>query len=424
MAKKRAFGEGSIIKRDTGYWMAAATINGQRVYFSGKSQGDVKKKLDEAQEQARKGMYVKPTKQTFGEWMDTWLKEYAKPTVRSTTYDSYEYLMRIHIKPGLGSVNLKELQPTQIQKFYNDKLKQKLMDRRSDKTKKKQAEKVKKGLMVEKDFKTIAPATIRRMHIIINEALDQAFKEGKIPRNPAQATKPPKVERKEARYLTPEQLNYFFEKISEDYWYPAFIVAVNTGVRLGELVALKWSNVEIKKAKKGDKKTIEGGTIYIKEAVSWVRSGDGWKLESHPPKSQKGIRSIPLPVAAAVALDKIKTRQASFKLLLGELYKGDPEKEYIFTWQDGRIVDPFYLSKHFRELIHENGLSVNFHGLRHSYATALLTAGEHPKVVQELLGDSTISVVLDTYTHVVPGLKERAASKLEEIFNPKSKVNQ
>jgi integrase len=114
-------------------------------------------------------------------------------------------------------------------------------------------------------------------------------------------------------------------------------------------------------------------------------------------------------------LKKLKARQAAeeLKLKITGKYKNDG---FVFTWEDGRMVEPNYLSKHFLKLMREHNLSVNFHGLRHSYATALLKANVHPKVVQELLGDSTISVVLDTYSHVLPGLNERAAGKLDDLF--------
>ncbi|HEX3047318.1 MAG TPA: site-specific integrase [Bacillota bacterium] len=407
MAKKRANGEGSIYKRKDGTWAAQASIAGSKVYFYGRTQGEVKDKLADALEQARKGLYMKPTKQTFGEWLDLWLKEYAKPTIRPTTYDSYEYQIRIHIKPGLGSIPLKELQPAQIQKYYNSKLTEKIMDRRSEKTIKKHEQREKKDPSKKRKEKTLSPATIRRMHIIISEALEQALKEGIIIRNPAKATKPPKVEKKEARYLSPDELRSFLGTIKDDRWYPAIITALNTGCRLGELVALKWENVDLEK-----------GVIFIKEAVSWVRQEIGWALTFHPPKSQKGLRNIPLPTEAIKVLKAHRKKQNQEKIKLGEAYT-DSDRHFVFTWEDGRLVDPLYLSKHFSKLIKKYGLSLNFHGLRHSYATALLEAGEHPKVVQELLGDSTISVVLDTYSHVLPGLKERAASKLDSLFGPK-----
>lgn len=404
--KKRANGEGTIIQRKDGRWMAAVSINGKREYFYGKTQAEVKEKRDKALQDARDGVYIKPTKQTFGEWLDIWLKEYAKPVIRPTTYDSYEYLIRVHIKPRLGNIPLKELQPNQIQKFYNAKLTEKRKSRRKNKPIK-PAE--------PEDLKPLSNSSVRHMHIIINQALDQALKENKIIRNPATATKPPKVEKKEARYLTPEEVVKFLESIQEDRWYPAFVVDLHSGLRLGELVALKWSNVDLEK-----------GIIYVKEAVSRIKDGDKWVLYFHPPKSKKGLRGIPLPNRAVKELKKLKARQAKEKLLFGDAYLGDGEKHdikqdqwFVFTWEDGRMVDPSYLSKHFLKLIRRQGLSVNFHGLRHSYASALLAAGEHPKIVQELLGDSTIQVVLDTYTHVVPGLKERAASRLDGLFDKK-----
>ncbi len=426
MAKKQAAGRGSIVKRKDGRWMAAATINGKREYFYGRSQGEVSEKMDKALNDSRNGVYIKPTKQTFGEWLDLWLKEYAKPVTRPTTFMSYSYLIDYHVKPGLGDILLKELQPSHIQKFYNQKLNQKIADRRSEETKKKHEEKVKAGKAKEKDFKSISSRTVRYMHILISQALEQALKEGKIIRNPAKATKPPKVEKKEARYLTPEQLTEFLESISTDRWYSAFIVDLNSGMRLGELVALKWNNIEFKKTKSEEGKTIETGIIYVKEAVSRVKINGEWKLDFHPPKSKKGLRSIPLPSGAVEELKKLKKRQAAEKLLLGKAYLGDGEKHelkqddwFVFTWEDGRMVEPNYLSKHFLKLIRKNKLSANFHSLRHSYASALLMAGTHPKVAQELLGDSTITVVLDTYSHVIPGLKERAADTLEGLFEKK-----
>jgi integrase len=405
VAKKRCNGEGSIFKRKDGTWAAQASISGQKFYFYGKTQGEVKDKLADALEQARKGLYIKPTKQNFGEWLDLWLKEYSKPVIRPTTYVSYESLIRRHIKPCLGNTILKDLQPSQIQKFYNQKLKESLIDRRSEKTKKKHAEKADKSPEVaQKTAATISARTIHYMHILISQALEQALKEGKIIRNPAKATKPPKVEKKEARFLTPEQLTEFLNDIDTDRWHPAFMVDLNTGMRLGELCALKWENIDLEKA-----------TITVKEAVSRIKSGSGWVLYFHQPKSQKGLRAIPIPTQAVEVLKKLKARQAAeeLKLKITGKYKNDG---FVFTWEDGRMVEPNYLSKHFLKLMREHNLSVNFHGLRHSYATALLGANVHPKVVQELLGGSTISVVLDTYSHVLPGLKERAASKLDDLF--------
>jgi integrase len=179
------------------------------------------------------------------------------------------------------------------------------MDRRNEKTIKQQERYEKKDPSKKRQEKTLFPATIRRMHVIISEALEQALKEGKIIRNPGKATKPPKARKKEARFLTPEQLTAFLESISTDRWYPAFKVDLNTGMRLGELCALKWENVDLEK-----------GTVTVKEAVSRIKSEHGWVLHFHQPKSNNGLRVIPLPTEALGVLKKLKARQAAEELRL------------------------------------------------------------------------------------------------------------
>jgi integrase len=384
MARKRANGEGSISKRPDGRWMAKATINGERLSFYGKTQGEVRDKLADALEQARKGIYIKSNKQTFGEWLDEWLEKYVKPSVRATTFDSYYRWVNNHIKPGLGEIKLNELQPEQIQNFYNDSLKKK--------------KKVKKG--------TISPRSVQYMHVLIKKALKKAFQVRKIAWNPAQAVDPPKVKKKKIGYFTEEEIVRFKDIVANDYWYAAFLLAMGSGMRLGEIVSLKWGSVDFTK-----------NTVTVTEAVSRVKtySKDGPKtrLDFHNPKSDQGFRTIPVPKMVITALEQFRTRQREFK---GAISLKENE-EFIFCWPDGRLADPSYLSKHFLQIARENDFKdVTFHSMRHSFATALLTAGEHPKVVQEMLGDSTISVVLDTYSHVIPGLKEKASETMSRIF--------
>lgn len=263
---------------------------------------------------------------------------------------------------------------------------------------------------------TLSPSTIRHMHIVINQSLKQALREGKIPRNPAEATSPPKLIKKEAAYLNIEEINGFLNKIKDDPWYIAFLTALGTGVRVGELVALQWKNVNL-----------EESFISIKKAAYRVKthSNEGPKTKEiiQQPKSEKGRRKIPLPGDVVAELRKLKVKQAREKLALGEAYQGDGERQeewFVFTWPDGRKVGSSYLSRKFKDVITEMGRKdVTFHGLRHSYASALLAAGEHPKVVQELLGHAQISMTLDTYSHVAPDLKEKAALKMNEMLGRK-----
>ncbi len=369
--------------------------------------------MDELKQQVKNGTYSDDGKMMFAEWLDIWLEEYSKPVIRPSTYDLYEYLIRLHIKPGLGGFLLRELQSFHIQQFYNKKITEKKLPRTLPKDKKKAEELKEKAA-------TLSSTTIRHMHIVINQALKQALKEGKIPRNPAEATSPPKLVKKEAAYLNIEEINNFLDKIKDDPWYVAFLTTIGTGVRVGELVALRWKDINLNES-----------YINIKKAVYRVKThaekGPKTKEIIQPPKSEKGRRKIPLPGDVSAELRKLKVKQAKEKLMLGEAYQGDgkahnkkQEDWSAFTWPDGRRVDPSYLSKKFKDTLREIGREdITFHGLRHSYASALLAAGEHPKVVQELLGHAQISMTLDTYSHVAPELKERAASKMNEMLGRK-----
>lgn len=410
--RKRGHGEGSIYQRKDGRWVAQATVGRdyetgkpKRITFYGKTRKEVSEKLSAALHDVQNGTFVEPTKITFADWLDTWLKEYAKPQVRPTTYDSYEYLIRVHIKPGLGGTYLKDLQPAQIQRFYNQKLQEPKMDRCKEENRKKNPD---------REIQFLSPRTVRYMHIVIHESLEQALKEGKITRNPAKATRPPKVEKKEANYMNMDDIARFLRDIAGDRWYPVFITVLGSGLRLGEVAALKWSKIDLQK-----------GAIYVNEAVSRVKNdaetGPKTKLIFQNTKTQKGMRTIPLPADVVNELKRLKARQAQEKFMLGKAYQ---DQGFVFTWEDGRMVDPGYLSKYFLKLIRKSGIpNIHFHSLRHTYASMMLQADVHPKVVQEIIGHSTIGMTLDTYSHVMPGLKEAAAEKLNgftQIKKPSS----
>lgn len=401
-------------------WIAQATIGRNyetgkpiRVTYYGKTRKEVQDKLSKVLHDVKNGVFVTPSKITFAEWLDTWLNEYAKPQLRPTTYADYYRWIKNHIKPGLGGILLKDLQPSHIQKFYNQKLHEPKMDRRSEETKKKNPNKM---------ISPLSARSVRYLHVLIRESLQQALKENLITRNPADATRPPKITKKEAAFLTADQISVFLKSISEDRWYAAFVTVLGTGLRLGELAALRWENVDLKK-----------GIIHVKEAVSRVETfepeGPKTKLIIQPPKTKKGLRSIPLPAFVIEELKRLKTRQTEEKILLGTAWQAKLREEmgenykdpgFLFTWQDGRPVDPDYLSKHFRKLIKKANIEgIHFHSLRHSYASLLLSNNVHPKIVQENLGHSTISMTLDTYSHVAPGLKEAAAKSLDGLFQSK-----
>lgn len=382
MAKRRAKGEGSIYQRSDGRFVAEAIFNGEKVFFYGKSKTEVKDKLDEAKDQARDGIYVKATKTTFEEWLNYWLNEIVKPEVKPGTYDYYEYLIRVHITPELGKAQLKEITTETLDRFYN---------------RKKQEKKQRGGTG------TLSKKIVGDIRKVIGMALKKAVIKKKIGVNPNDYTEPIGKDEPEIEYLTPDEIVDFLDKISADFWYNAFVTALGTGLRAGELVALQWKDIDL-----------NGGFIKVSQSFARVNTyqteGPKTNLIVQTPKTKKSIRKVPLPLDVVKILKNQQAKQREYKGNVIDLNGED----YVFAWPDGRIVDPNYLSKHFKKLVKRLKLkNVHFHCLRHSYASMLLANGEELKVIQDNLGHKDIKTTSNMYTHVMDELKERSARRLD-----------
>lgn len=394
--RERGNGEGCISQRKDGRWCAVITVGRKedgklkQKFFYGKTRQEVAEKLNKALAEVRQGTYVEPSKLTVGEWLDTWLKEYARPHIRPSTWQNYEMVIRVHIKPAIGSLQLKQLQAAHLQRLYNEKRENGRVDGRGG----------------------LSARTVRIIHTVMHASLKQALKEGLVARNVAEATTLPRQQKKELRVLTLEEEQRFIAAVAGDRLGTAFLLDLASGMRLGELLALRWQDVDLKE-----------GVIRVRQALSRVKVPDGptkTALIFQEPKTAKGKRSIPLPEWAIAALKAHKARQAQEKLLLGLAYQ---DNGLVFATEEGKPIEPRNFIRKFYQLREKAGLpkDVNFHALRHTYATRLLEANEHPKVVQELLGHSQISMTLDTYSHVLPELKKAAAAKLNNLW-PKEKV--
>jgi integrase len=449
MAKKRANGEGSISRRKDGSWMAKATINGERVSFYGKTQGKAKNKMKDALRDADDGIFTKGSKLTFGEWLKIWLDEYVKPTIKPGSYDYYEYLIRVHIKPDLGDTPLKKISIELLDKFYNKKKQQKKQRAKSDSD-------------------TLSKKIVGDIRKVIGMALKKAVIKKKISFNPNDFTESIGKNDTDIEYLTPEEIADFLDRISNDYWYPAFVTALGTGLRVGELAALHKSDFDLEKRFVKVCRNVVRVRTYDKE-------GAKTKLIIQTPKTKKSVRKVPLPVDVINAVKSLFKRQDELRGNVVQLHK----EYYAFCWPDDRMVDPNYLTKHFKDLITQiepicpeqkinipkvagrtvppkytvregdtlaliacrlkitlkkileanpqimetKFKDIHFHCLRHSYASMLLANGEDWRTIQENLGHAELSSVTGMYTHVIDELKERSARKLDG-FTKKKPVNQ
>ena len=377
MARKRGNGEGCISKRKDGTWCAVITVGRKpdgklkQKFFYGKTRQEVAEKLNKALNELRQGTFVEATAVTVESWLKTWLEEYKRPKLRLTTFESYRIMAECHIVPAIGHIKLKDLRPEHLQHLYNEKLKA--------------------GL---------SPRTVRYIHLVVHSALKQALKNQLVYRNVAEATELPADKKKEARALTLEEMDRFLNALEGDRLKAAFVTLLGTGLRRGELLALKWDNVNLKE-----------GIIAVKENLVWIAK-KGFVFQ--PPKTEKSKRVVPLPDDVLAELKRHKVRQAEEKLKIGAAYQ---DNGLVFCTEIGTPIIPRNFERKYKALLKKAGLTgVKLHSLRHTYATRLLELGENLKVVQELLGHSRISVTADIYSHVSPELKRGAAAKLNGLF--------
>jgi integrase len=375
MAKKRGNGEGTIYQRPDGTWCSQITVyvdgRRKRPTLYGKTRREVDKQLTRAKANREDGLTFDAGNLKLGEYLDRWLTDSVRDTVRQRTYERYEQMVHVHIKPTLGHVKVKALNAAHVRGLYREKL-----------------------------DAGLAPRTVRYVHTTLNKALKDALADGLIPRNVASAVRPPKLTKKEIRPLSPKEASLFLEAARGERFEALYVVAITAGLREGELLGLKWEDTNL-----------EAGTLAVRRTLSEARSGRFFE----PPKNGKG-RSIRLTARAIDVLKQHKASQNEERLRLGTL------------WHDGDLVFPSLTgtpmnaknltSRSFKPLVEQVGLprTVRFHDLRHTCATLLLGKGVHPKIVQELLGHATIAITLDTYSHVLPNMQGEAVHAMENAL--------
>lgn len=370
---RRGRGEGSIYQRANGMWCATYSAgyandgNRKRRTVFGESKEDVQKKLRDKLNQATTSLSIAPNKVKLGQYLDRWLNDAAKAAVRPTTYANYERVVKNHIKPHLGGVTLGNLTPVHVQSMIA-----------SMQTDGKSAE------------------TIRLTYAVLRRALKQAVTWRLVTYNATYGVERPRAVKVEITALDADQVTDLLKAARGDRLEAIYVLAVGTGMRLGEIFGLQWADVDLAAA-----------TIMVRRTLSEL----GGKLFTSEPKTAKGRRKIDLPAVAVAAL--LKHRKQT-------IVEGFAAIAWVFcNTKGGPLRRSHFHKQQFKPLLKKAKLpDIRFHDLRHTSATLLLAAGVHPKIVQERLGHSQISVTLDTYSHILPSMQVDAAYRLDLLLQP------
>jgi len=364
-----------VYEHRPGLWAAVVDlgwIDGKRrrKYVYARSEQAAVAKRDELRRQLSLGVDLTASPRTVRQWLEEWLREIkSRDGTRQSTLRRYAEVVRVHLIPGLGRVRLDKLTPRDVQRFLD-------------------------GLRPR-----LAPASVVKVHGVLRVALSDAERLDLVPRNVAKAAKPPALARSERRALTPEEARAFLSVVAGDRLGSAFVVALATGLRRGELLGLRWCDVDL-----------EGRVLFVRQTLQRV----GGRLAVVEPKTHRSARPVPLSGLAVRALEEQRDRQEKDRVAAGELWQ---ETGLVFTSTIGTPMEPRNLNRRFQGLRHRAGLDwLRLHDLRHAYATFLLDQGEELRTVMDLLGHSTIRLTADTYGHVLTQRAQAAAEAIDRIL--------
>ncbi len=377
MSGRRANHEGSIHKRKDGRWAAVLDLGYQdgrrkRKALYGRTKSEVQKKLFATRRALQDGLPITSERQRLGQFLLRWLEDVARPNLRPRTYIRYREILMCHAIPALGKRPLARIMPQDLQRLYSRKLEE--------------------GL---------AARTVGKVHVVLHRALQDAVRWGLVGRNVCDAVRPPKVHTQEMRALSPDEARQFLAAAQGDPLEALYTLAVTTGLRQGELLGLKWQDVDL-----------EAGQLQVRRTIARV-NGQGFVEQE--PKSARSRRSISLTPMAVTTIRQHRARQLQWRL---EAIAWE-DNHLIFPNEVGRPIEAQNLMRRsFYPLLERAELQrMRFHDLRHTAATLMLAQGIHPKVVQEMLGHSTVSLTLDTYSHIMPNMQAEAAAKMQEALS-------
>ena len=379
MAKRRANGEGNIRKRKDGRWEGRYTaghdpVTGKQVFKNvlGKTQVEVKEKLQKALAQAGKIDFAKTGKYTVEAWMNEWFENVAKIRVRPSSHQTYRGYIDHHIAPNIGNIPLEKLTTMDLQKLYRKLLNKGRVDR----------------VEAKDQPKGLSAKTVRNINQVISSAMDFAVAQKIIPENPCKAVALPKVEHKEMQTIPAEQLQAFLQEAKATGVYEMYYIELATGLRRGELLGLKWQDIDWK-----------NGIIKVRRQVARV---DGQIVEA-PLKTKNSYRTVTISQQAIEVLKQQKEKT---------------NDEYVFPSPNGGPISPDSVNNMLKRVLARAGIpKVRFHDLRHTFATIALQNGVDIKTVSGMLGHFSAGFTLDTYAHVTTAAQKEAADTMENVLN-------
>jgi integrase len=363
---------GTVKKEANGTWFFVVDLgtnpNGTRNQkrrrgFQTRKEAD--KALTNLKSEHQNGLFVEPSKVTLGEFLEQWIAGH-KGAVAPKTWQEYDKKMRGHLIPHLGGILIQKLKPIHIKPVYTHLLEDGKLNGEGG----------------------LAPKTVREIHTILKMALDEAIVLELIKSNPSAKMKLPKVEQKEKQILTKDECATLLTELEGNWLHSVVAVAMTTGARLGEVLALKWKNVDL-----------DEGTLQIVQSVEEVKGNRRLKEV----KTKHGRRKISLAPYTVEILHQRKVEQAEMQLKLG-IGRAD----LVFTNYDGSMRSPHLVSTEFPKVIKKLDITpITFHGLRHTHASLLLLDGHPIKAVSSRLGHAKVSITLDIYTHCLPDSQEK-----------------
>ena len=313
------------------------------------------------------GTAVEPSRMTVAAFLERWI-EHMRGQVSPRSHERYAEIARKNLAPLLGALTLTKLQPAHISQAYAKALASGRRDGAGG----------------------LSPRTVTHMHRVLREALQQAVRWQLLARNPADAVKPPKVERKQMNVLDTDAAVTLIEATRETPLFVPILLGIRCGLRRGEVVALR---------------DLERGQISVVASAEQTEQG----VREKEPKNGKG-RTIVLSATEVEELRTHRARQAEGLLALGVRLTDD---HHVVTRADGQPLQPRSLTHAFVKFVRQHGFQIRLHDLRHSHATHMLASGVHPKIAQERLGHSSVGITLDLYSHVLPGMQAEAVSKVD-----------